>query len=114
MHDHFGFYICWGVCSYLPALYTSTSQFLVTHPGHIGLNWSFILIAIGLLCICINYDADDQRQTTRDRNGNYSIWGKKVETIVANYTTGDGKKDKICCLLVVGGEFLVISIMFQN
>jgi len=32
MHDRFGYYICWGVCSWVPSLYTSPAMYWVSHP----------------------------------------------------------------------------------
>ena len=50
------------------------------------------MVALGVLSIWINYDADAQRQRFRATNGETTIWGKKPEAIRAPYTTADGQK----------------------
>jgi 7-dehydrocholesterol reductase len=58
MHDHFGFYICWGVTTWLPAIYTSQALYLVNHPRPLGVVWTCGLLAFGLGSIYLNYAAD--------------------------------------------------------
>ena len=36
MHDRAGFYICWGCLVWVPAIYTSSTLYLVGHPNHLG------------------------------------------------------------------------------
>ena len=49
----------------------------------------------------INYDADRQKETVRNTNGNCTIWGRKPVTILAEYRTTTGE-DKTSLLLVSG------------
>ena len=90
MHDRFGFYIAWGVCGWLPSVYTLPSLYLVDHP--IAMNWAFAvgLFIVGLSALVINYQADAQRQRVRATGGQTTIWGRAPKTILATYTPADG------------------------
>ena len=101
MHDRFGFYIAWGVCGWLPIVYTLPSLYLVNHP--IALSWpaAAAVFILGVSAITINYLADHQRQRVRATNGQAKIWGRKAETIFATYTTADGVERQN--LLLVSG-----------
>ena len=99
MHDRFGFYICWGVCVWLPALYTLVSQFLVLHPVDWSLPVALACFALGVFAIWANHDADAQRQRVRETQGNTTVWGRKPETMVAHYTTADGEERESLLLL---------------
>jgi 7-dehydrocholesterol reductase len=76
MHDRAGFYICWGVLSWIPCVYTSPGLYLVHHPHKLGIFLSSLFFILGLGCIMINYLADRQRQIVRAKNGDCKIWGK--------------------------------------
>lgn len=90
MHDRFGFYICWGVCAWLPIVYTIHGLYLVDHP--IALSWYTVLplVGFGLLSIRVNYAADEQRQRVRATKGDTQIWGRTPQLIKAKYTPADG------------------------
>lgn len=100
-HDRFGFYIAWGVCGWLPIVYTLPSLYLVEHPGALSFPAAVAIFAFGLLAIAVNYQADRQRQRVRATQGRAKVWGRKAKTIVATYTTADGVKRKN--LLLVSG-----------
>lgn len=99
MHDRFGYYICWGVLAWVPSAYETPFMFLVDHP--IDRSWpvTVAIIALGVLAIWINYDADAQRQRVRATDGKTTVWGKPPETMVAPYTTSDGEKRTSILLL---------------
>uniref|UniRef100_A0A061S7K6 7-dehydrocholesterol reductase n=1 Tax=Tetraselmis sp. GSL018 TaxID=582737 RepID=A0A061S7K6_9CHLO len=101
MHDRAGYYICWGCLVWIPSMYTSPTMFLVKHPMVLGPTLTGAVLAAGLLCIYINYDADRQRQVFRESNGKALIWGRKPKKIEAQYTTADGQT-KTSLLLVSG------------
>jgi len=50
------------------------------------------IFLFGVLNIYINYDADRQRQTVRETQGNCTIWGKPPKTLVAQYQTEDNQE----------------------
>jgi 7-dehydrocholesterol reductase len=91
MHDRFGFYICWGICTWLPCVYTSQALYLVVHPRELGLGLASLLVFVGLLALAVTYDADAQRQRVRATEGRCTVWGRRPEVIVARYQTGDGQ-----------------------
>lgn len=90
MHDRFGFYIAWGVCGWLPIVYTLPTLYLVDHPSHMSWLAALALLGVGLLAIYVNYEADAQRQRVRATRGETTVWGRKPQTIVAAYTPADG------------------------
>jgi 7-dehydrocholesterol reductase len=92
MHDHAGWYICWGCLAWVPSLYTGTGIFLVNHPVELGLPLASFMFIAGVLCIWINYDADNQRAIFRATKGKALVWGKKPDMIVASYVTEKGEK----------------------
>ncbi|WP_146155180.1 7-dehydrocholesterol reductase [Enhygromyxa salina] len=91
MHDRFGFYICWGVCAWLPIVYTIAGLYLVNHPIALSPAVALAITAFGLLAIRVNYAADEQRQRVRATGGETKIWGRKPEIIVATYVPADGQ-----------------------
>lgn len=99
MHDRFGYYICWGVLAWVPSAYETPFMYLVDHPIQRPWPVAIGVIALGVLSIWINYDADAQRQRVRATNGNTTVWGKPPETMVAPYTTSDGQKRTSILLL---------------
>jgi len=51
MHDRAGFYICWGCLVWVPAIYTSSTLYLVGHPNHLGMPLALSLFALGTASI---------------------------------------------------------------
>jgi 7-dehydrocholesterol reductase len=101
MHDRFGFYICWGVCAWLPCVYTIAAFYLVEHPMDLPVWQQLAIVAFGLLSIWANYSADEQRQRVRAADGKTKIWGRKPDIIRAKYTAGDGQERE--SILLVSG-----------
>lgn len=101
MHDRFGYYICWGVLVWVPALYCLPALFLVEHPVQWHPAVALAIVAVGVLAIWINYEADHQRQHVRETNGDTTIWGKPPELIHARYTPADGVERE--SILLVSG-----------
>lgn len=101
MHDRFGYYICWGVLVWVPAVYVLPQFWLVGHP----IDWHPLLagamVAFGALSILVNYQADAQRRRVRDTRGETTVWGKPPEVIRARYTPEDGVERE--SLLLVSG-----------
>ena len=90
MHDRFGYYICWGVVAWVPAVYTLTAQYLVLRPGNLAWPLAAGIFVLGAGAVYLNYMADAQRQRVRATNGNTSVWGRPPELIRASYITADG------------------------
>lgn len=95
MYDRFGYYIYWGVSCWVPAIYTSTSQYMVMHPYNFEPITAVAIFLFGIFNVWANYDADRQRQHFRAMNGNVRIWGKPAKYIKAEYQTSDGKVHSI-------------------
>lgn len=92
MHDHFGFYIYWGVTVWVPSLYTLVSFYLVRHPLNLSPVTAGAILALGLFAVWANYDADAQRQRVRETNGQCKVWNRAPRVMRAKYTTADGKQ----------------------
>ena len=101
MHDRFGYYICWGVLAWVPAVYTLPVQYLVSRPRDLPWPVAAAIFVIGTAAIYVNYTADAQRQTVRATNGATTIWGRAPEMIRAPYTTADGNQHE--SLLLTSG-----------
>ncbi|XP_003385786.1 PREDICTED: 7-dehydrocholesterol reductase-like [Amphimedon queenslandica] len=99
MHDRAGFYICWGCLVWVPSVYTSQSLYLVKHPNELGLPLASLILIAGILSVLINYQADYQRELTRNTNGNCLIWGQRPKLIQATYQTKTGETKKSLLLL---------------
>jgi 7-dehydrocholesterol reductase len=91
MHDRFGFYICWGICVWLPGVYTLSGFYLVEHPRSLSPLAAVAIFAFGLLALRINYAADEQRQRARATKGDTKIWGRTPQLIRATYVPADGQ-----------------------
>jgi 7-dehydrocholesterol reductase len=92
MHDRAGFYICWGCLVWVPAIYTSSTLYLVGHPNHLGMPLATLIFVLGTASIFVNYAADAQRQRVRATHGDTTVWGKRPVIIVGHYTTASGEK----------------------
>jgi 7-dehydrocholesterol reductase len=101
MHDRFGYYICWGVMAWVPAVYTLPVQYLVLHPSDLPGLFAAGIFLLGLIAIYINYEADAQRQRVRVTNGETTVWRRPADLIHAAYLTADGKQHE--SLLLASG-----------
>jgi 7-dehydrocholesterol reductase len=101
MHDRAGFYICWGCLVWVPAVYTSSTLYLVNHPNHLGPVASVAITVLGVASIFANYAADAQRQRVRATQGRTTVWGKPPVIVVGHYTTERGEKKE--SLLLASG-----------
>lgn len=66
-------------------------MYLVRRPGVLTPAMALLVLALGLLSIYINYDADKQRHHFRKTHGKSTVWGKPPQKIRAKYLTGDGR-----------------------
>jgi 7-dehydrocholesterol reductase len=105
MHDHAGFYICWGCLVWVPTVYTGTAIHLVDHPVQLSNSLAIFFFVAGIASVVCNYLADEQRVEFRRSNGTTLVWGKKPTFIAASYKTADG--DKRTSLLLTAGWWAV-------
>ena len=101
MHDRFGYYICWGVVAWVPAVYALTAQYLVLRPNDLPWPLAAAILVLGVAAIYVNYDADAQRQRVRATNGNTKVWRRPPALIRARYATADGTQHE--SLLLASG-----------
>jgi len=101
MHDRFGYYICWGVLAWVPAVYALTAQYLVLRPYDMPAALAAAILLVGIAAIYVNYAADEQRQRVRETGGNTTVWGHAPDLIHARYTTADGSEHE--SLLLASG-----------
>ncbi|MFO0552875.1 MAG: hypothetical protein U0271_31090 [Polyangiaceae bacterium] len=92
MHDRFGYYICWGVLVWVPAVYTIPALYLAEHPLALSPALAGAVFVLGLFALWANYAADDQRQRVRRTKGETTIWGRPPALILAQYRTTDGEQ----------------------
>jgi 7-dehydrocholesterol reductase len=92
MHDHFGYYICWGVLCWVPSVYCLPGMYIAQRRGDLHPVVAVAIVALGLLSIAVNYAADEQRQRVRDTGGRTTIWGRKPQLIHARYRGPDGEE----------------------
>jgi 7-dehydrocholesterol reductase len=90
MHDRFGYYICWGVMAWVPAVYPLAEQYLVLRPHDLPWPLATAIFVLGVAAVYINYAADAQRQRVRATNGHTRVWSRPPELIRAAYVTADG------------------------
>ena len=90
MHDRFGYYICWRVLAWVPAVYSLPAQYLVLRPIELAWPLAAGIFVLGVGAVYVNYTADAQRQRVRETNGATSVWGRPPELICARYETADG------------------------
>ena len=128
-HDRAGFYICWGCLVWVPSLYTLPGMYLVEQPVDLDPMVAALIFGLGVLAIFTNYFADAQRQRVRATNGETTVWGKKPEILVANYTTRDGEAKQSLLLMsgwwgvsrhfhyvpeILGAFFWTVPALFVN
>ncbi|CAG2114397.1 unnamed protein product, partial [Medioppia subpectinata] len=94
--DRFGYYVCWGCIAFVPGFYPITSVYLVdnTPYNEFGIKSLIAVLTVGLLVICLNYWADQQKLHFRATNGKCVIWGKPAKLIRAEYIDDFGKRKR--------------------
>ncbi|EHB12341.1 7-dehydrocholesterol reductase [Heterocephalus glaber] len=91
-HDHFGWYLGWGDCVWLPYLYTLQGLYLVYHPVQLSTPHAVGVLVLGLLGYYIFRMANHQKDLFRRTDGRCLIWGQKPKAIECTYTSADGQK----------------------
>ncbi len=90
MHDRAGFYICWGCLVWVPAIYTSSTLYLVEHPNRLGPLASTLVLIGGALAIGASTLADRERRRVRDTGGETTVWRRPPALIRAPYVDERG------------------------
>lgn len=91
-HDHFGWYLGWGDCVWLPYLYTLQGLYLVYHPVQLPTSYALGVLLLGLLGYYIFRVTNHQKDLFRRTDGRCLIWGRKPKAIECSYTSADGQK----------------------
>ncbi|EDM12225.1 7-dehydrocholesterol reductase, isoform CRA_b [Rattus norvegicus] len=93
-HDHFGWYLGWGDCVWLPYLYTLQGLYLVYHPVQLSTPNALGVLLLGLVGYYIFRMTNHQKDLFRRTDGHCLIWGKKPKAIECSYTSADGLKHR--------------------
>uniref|UniRef100_A0A1A8H8Y4 7-dehydrocholesterol reductase n=1 Tax=Nothobranchius korthausae TaxID=1143690 RepID=A0A1A8H8Y4_9TELE len=89
-HDHFGWYLGWGDCVWLPYLYTLQGLYLVYHPVQLSDTHALTILVLGLVGYYIFRSTNHQKDLFRRTEGSCSIWGRKPSFIECSYRSADG------------------------
>ncbi|XP_054626706.1 7-dehydrocholesterol reductase isoform X2 [Dunckerocampus dactyliophorus] len=89
-HDHFGWYLGWGDCVWLPYLYTLQGLYLVYHPVHLSHPHALAVLLLGLVGYYIFRSTNHQKDLFRRTEGACTIWGGKPTYIECSYRSADG------------------------
>eukprot|EP00064_Thunnus_orientalis_P012152 superscaffoldBa00001826_g12186 len=89
-HDHFGWYLGWGDCVWLPYLYTLQGLYLVYHPVQLSNIHALAVLLLGLIGYYIFRSTNHQKDLFRRTEGSCSIWGRKPTYIECSYRSADG------------------------
>lgn len=83
IHDHFGFYLAWGDCVWLPFMYTLQAVYLSQSVGNSSILVNLFILILGIASYCVFRISNNQKRDFR--NGNEIIWGKKAKYITCKY-----------------------------
>ncbi|RVE74886.1 hypothetical protein OJAV_G00026690 [Oryzias javanicus] len=84
-HDHFGWYLGWGDCVWLPYLYTLQGLYLVYHPVQLSDAHALAILLLGLLGYYIFRSTNHQKDLFRRQDGSCTIWGREASFIECSY-----------------------------
>jgi 7-dehydrocholesterol reductase len=102
-HDHFGFYLGWGVVAWLPAMYTLQAQYLAYHPVSFSPFVAAIILGTGVAGYLIFRSVNHQKDIVRRTKGDCLIWGRPAGFLECMYKTADGKLHQ--SLLLTTGKY---------
>uniref|UniRef100_UPI00358F1111 7-dehydrocholesterol reductase n=1 Tax=Myxine glutinosa TaxID=7769 RepID=UPI00358F1111 len=98
-HDHFGWYLGWGDCVWLPYMYTLQGLYLVYHPVQLSSAMVLASLTLGLAGYYIFRTANHQKDLFRRTNGKCFIWGRPAKSMNCSYMSADGKRHESKLLL---------------
>jgi len=93
-HDHFGWMLAWGDCTWLPYMYTLQGLYLVYVPVELSTPYALFVLSLGLLGYAIFHSANRQKDRFRKEGEERPIWGKRPEVVHCDYLAQDGKVRK--------------------
>ncbi|MED6294678.1 7-dehydrocholesterol reductase, partial [Characodon lateralis] len=93
-HDHFGWYLGWGDCVWLPYLYTLQGLYLVYHPVQLSDTHALAVLLLGLIGYYIFRSTNHQKDLFRRTEGSCSIWGRRPTHIECSYLSADGRSHR--------------------
>uniref|UniRef100_A0A087XN24 7-dehydrocholesterol reductase n=2 Tax=Poecilia TaxID=8080 RepID=A0A087XN24_POEFO len=93
-HDHFGWYLGWGDCVWLPYLYTLQGLYLVYHPVQLSDAHALAVLLLGLVGYYIFRSTNHQKDLFRRTEGACSIWRRKPTYIECSYLSADGRSHR--------------------
>ncbi|XP_077478304.1 7-dehydrocholesterol reductase isoform X1 [Stigmatopora argus] len=89
-HDHFGWYLGWGDCVWLPYLYTLQGLYLVYHPVHLSAVHAAAVLLLGLAGYYVFRASNHQKDMFRRSQGACRVWGRPASYIECRYRSADG------------------------
>jgi 7-dehydrocholesterol reductase len=89
-HDHFGWMLAWGDCSWLPFMYTLQGLYLVTNPVQLPAWGAAAVLLLGLIGFWIFASANNQKERFRTSEGEIFIWGAPARFIPCTFSAADG------------------------
>uniref|UniRef100_A0A8C5GY31 7-dehydrocholesterol reductase n=1 Tax=Gouania willdenowi TaxID=441366 RepID=A0A8C5GY31_GOUWI len=89
-HDHFGWYLGWGDCVWLPYLYTLQGLYLVYHPVQLSNVHFLSVLVLGVVGYYVFRSTNHQKDVFRRTDGTCSMWGHAPTYIECSYRSGDG------------------------
>lgn len=90
-HDHFGWYLGWGDCVWLPYLYTLQGFYLVHQPVQLSTPHALAVLALGLVGYYVFRMSNHQKDLFRRTDGRCLIWGRPPKVVECSYTSADGQ-----------------------
>lgn len=90
-HDHFGWMLAWGDCTWLPFMYTLQGLYLVNNPVQLPVAGACFVLTLGLVGFWIFASSNNQKERFRLTDGKSSIWGRLPEYISCTYRAADGE-----------------------
>lgn len=93
-HDHFGWYLGWGDCVWLPYLYTLQGLYLVYNPIKLSTPHALGILTLGLVGYYIFRSTNHQKDVFRRTDGDCLIWGQKPTFLECKYVSADGNTHK--------------------
>lgn len=94
--EHFGWYLAWGITTWLPVTYTLQARVLasIAVPSVLSESGLFAAfsVALGLAGYIVFRSANNCRTNFRASKGAALVWGRPARYVTAHYETADGRK----------------------